>query len=95
MYTTMYYLGTAAAKAWAFKNQLKEKEEIRREKAERKRLFDLSNRAYDWDPRIKAEVEKEEAAKLAAKMAKKEAKAEKAREIEEINKAYEDEIKRK
>jgi hypothetical protein len=45
------------------------------EKAERKRLFDLANRAYDWDPRVKAEVEKEEAAKLAAKLAKKEAKA--------------------
>ena len=31
------------------------------EKAERKRLFDLSNRAYELDPRVKAEVEKEDA----------------------------------
>ena len=65
------------------------------EKAERKRLFDLSNRAYECDHRIKAELEKEEAAKLAAKLAKKEAKASKQREIEEMNKKYEDEIKRK
>lgn len=41
------------------------------EKKERKRLFDLSNRAYESDPRVKAEVEKEEAVKLAAKQAKK------------------------
>ena len=60
-----------------------------------KRVFDLSNRAYECDPRIKAELEKEEAAKLAAQLAQKEAKASKQREIEEMNKKYEDEIKRK
>jgi len=37
------------------------------EKAERKRLILLATRAYENDPRIKAEKEKEAAAKAAAK----------------------------
>ena len=52
-------------------------------KKERKRLIRLADLAYDNDPRIKAQLAKEAAAKEAAKQAKKEAKASYYREMEE------------
>lgn len=52
-------------------------------KQERKRIIDLTDRAYKFDPRIKAQVARQEAEKEAIKRAKKEAKEKKYREIEE------------
>jgi len=47
------------------------------EKDERKRLIKMSTRAYDNDPRIKAELKREDEAKAAAKQAKKDSQAQK------------------
>ena len=47
------------------------------EKDERKRLVKMSTRAYDFDPRIRKELEREKEEKAAAKQAKKDAKAKK------------------
>ena len=47
------------------------------EKDERKRLSKMSTRAYDFDPRIKAALEREKEEIAAAKQAKKDAKAKK------------------
>ena len=65
------------------------------EKEERKRIFDLANRAYACDPRIKAEIAREEAEKEAIKQAKKEAKAAIAKEREEKERKEQEEIQRK
>jgi DnaJ family protein C protein 2 len=53
------------------------------DKAERKRIFNMVNLAYENDPRIKAEREKEDAEREAKKQAKKDAIQAKYKEIEE------------
>ena len=52
------------------------------EKAERKRIFTLTNRAYDMDPRIMAEKKMVEQRLAEAKQAKKDAKANKYKVVE-------------
>ena len=56
-------------KRWMEKQNQKLREKY--EKAERKRLFNLTNTAYDNDPRIKAMLAKEEEERQAIKRAKK------------------------
>jgi hypothetical protein len=60
------------------------------EKDERKRLIKMSTRAYDNDPRIKAELKREAEEKAAAKQAKKDAQASKYREKERLLKVEDD-----
>lgn len=76
-------------KRWMEKQNKKCREKY--EKEERKRLFDLTNLAYECDPRIKAQVAKEEAERLAIKQAKKDAKAKHYQEIEERKRKEEEE----
>lgn len=57
-------------KRWMEKQNRSERK--KHEKEERKRLIDLTDLAYRMDPRIRAELAKEAAAKEAAKKAKKE-----------------------
>ena len=65
------------------------------EKAERKRLLKMSTRAYDNDPRIQAELVREEQAKAAAKQAKKDANAAKWAIINEQKAAEEEAARQK
>jgi len=60
------------------------------EKDERKRLIKMSTRAYDNDPRIKAELKREAEEKAALKQAKKDALASKYREKERLLKVEDD-----
>ena len=63
------------------------------EKEERKRLFDLTNLAYECDPRIREQAAKEEAERQAIKQAKKDARAKHYQEIEDRKKKEEEEQK--
>jgi len=69
-------------KRWMEKQNKKEREE--HEKEERKRIFTLTNRAYDNDPRVKGMLAAEEDARQAVKQAKKDRIALKYSHINEV-----------
>lgn len=68
-------------KRWMEKENKKCREKY--DKAERKRVFNLVNLAYEHDPRIRAQREKEEAERQAVKAAKRAAAQQKHRDAEE------------